>query len=757
MSAPHAPLLAGPITPRDAHLFPPPMLRDFPGPCARAPGSPHHVWYSRMMQRPWGNDGRKYSDAVTKWRKWLGKLDARAVEPISALQHAAPVLLAHAVAKAAPFAVTPRVEVLAAPTLVGAALSISDASGREDTVPPMMTSSTSPGLAMCLDDSRREAVAEPTAPDEALEVPPKPSSPTLPPAKKSPPASPSYGDLKDGLAGRFRTWREDSSAWSRWDYGTARVTGQVQQEGTVTFMVEVNWRRYEGKQWRGRSVVRLDHIDIQLPTAEPPSGRRGQKRPLPRKPTAQRLSLQLYDSYNTVDGALRDLMERQQISPEKADRARYLIGRLFLPAGPDQLRADKDIRPVQLRLEAPHDCAYEAAATHHWREALKTLPDAQPVFIGHDSRCPAVLASEVVFGAAVLPASEHSVVLEPRPPWELHHNPIPVPVRALLSRLSVDTSTASRVSPEALVCAIALSGLGGSADVASSIGSSSIGSSSSSSRRSKSIAPPTPPIIGNPRIWRLPDGQELRIDGPEVSTRLTRAGGQRKNGKTSQAQAANIDAPALYIKQLSPALMAKTAEIVAMLQDGTIMKLLSTSCSGPGNATEGSIMFGVCGGQMRQPGISERIGQYSTKNCATGGLAPKVRLMKLINAYSALVELELEASHPLEFALLRELHTLLAAHKVWQQDDTSFISTIFTNGYVSVGARACGFHTDYRNSCLTHLTSRQIGDWGSERLTGQTVIFDRFATQAVVVDDSPSGRQLVGGLNAFAHANFGPE
>jgi len=209
--------------------------------------------------------------------------------------------------------------------------------------------------------------------------------------------------------------------------------------------------------------------------------------------------------------------------------------------------------------------------------------------------------------------------------------------------------------------------------------------------------------------------------------------------------------------QLPPALMAKTAEIVAMLQDGAVMKLLSTFCGGPGNATEGSIMFGVCGGQMRQPGISERIGQYTTKNCATGGLAPKTRLMKLINAYAALVELELEASHPLEFALLCELHSLLAAHKVWQQDDTSFISKIFTNGYVSVGARACGFHTDYRNSCLTHLTTRQIGDWGSERLTGQTVIFDRFATQAVVVDDSPSGRQLVGGLNAFAHANFGPE
>ena len=66
-------------------------------------------------------------------------------------------------------------------------------------------------------------------------------------------------------------------------------------------------------------------------------------------------------------------------------------------------------------------------------------------------------------------------------------------------------------------------------------------------------------------------------------------------------------------------------------------------------------------------------------------------------------------------------------------------------------------HTDYKNPHATHLTTRLFGTWDEETLTGQTVLCDRFVTRALVVADDSNGRQLIGGLNAFRHANCLPE
>ena len=71
-------------------------------------------------------------------------------------------------------------------------------------------------------------------------------------------------------------------------------------------------------------------------------------------------------------------------------------------------------------------------------------------------------------------------------------------------------------------------------------------------------------------------------------------------------------------------------------------------------------------------------------------------------------------------------------------------SEIFTNAYISFGSRSRDCHTDYRNPSITHLTTRLKGPWDGESVTGQTVLFDRYGTQAVIVDDSPRGRQLGG-------------
>ena len=83
-------------------------------------------------------------------------------------------------------------------------------------------------------------------------------------------------------------------------------------------------------------------------------------------------------------------------------------------------------------------------------------------------------------------------------------------------------------------------------------------------------------------------------------------------------------------------------------------------------------------------------------------------------------------------------------------------SALFTDAYISMGARSRGCHTDYRNPRLTHLTTQQLGHWGDQAVTGQTVLFDRYATKAVIIADSPLGRQVMGGLNGILHGNMGP-
>jgi len=57
---------------------------------------------------------------------------------------------------------------------------------------------------------------------------------------------------------------------------------------------------------------------------------------------------------------------------------------------------------------------------------------------------------------------------------------------------------------------------------------------------------------------------------------------------------------------------------------------------------------------------------------------------------------------------------------------------------------------------LTHITTRKLGDWNNELLTGQTILMDRYSKKIVVVEDSANGKQLMGGLNGFAHANLSP-
>ena len=150
----------------------------------------------------------------------------------------------------------------------------------------------------------------------------------------------------------------------------------------------------------------------------------------------------------------------------------------------------------------------------------------------------------------------------------------------------------------------------------------------------------------------------------------------------------------------------------------------------------------------------------------------KRRLMTLVNRYIVLAEQDAEQRLPVHFRKQARLRSILMKHPAfrqthgieqWFQKGThetyigcGLVSKLFTNCYISIGSRTRAMHTDWRNPCITHLTTRVRGGRPADEITGQTVLFDRHATRAIVVDDSADGRVLVGGLNAFKHANMGP-
>ena len=221
----------------------------------------------------------------------------------------------------------------------------------------------------------------------------------------------------------------------------------------------------------------------------------------------------------------------------------------------------------------------------------------------------------------------------------------------------------------------------------------------------------------------------------------------------------------VVIKNISSEMLAVLDRIVNILDSKsccvrgkTVQEALAiTFSAGPAaNRSAKQVMFGVCGGQKEQEGISNRIGQYDPLEADVLG-ADKALLMQEINTYIALAEEQAKLQQPDHFAKMARLHMILSKHCVFNQDACAMQSRIWTNGYVSVGARAIGRHTDYRNPTLTHLTTQQLGNWMGVTLTGQTVVLNRFGTKALVVEDSPGGLQWIGGLHGVAHANFGPE
>ena len=229
-------------------------------------------------------------------------------------------------------------------------------------------------------------------------------------------------------------------------------------------------------------------------------------------------------------------------------------------------------------------------------------------------------------------------------------------------------------------------------------------------------------------------------------------------------QAADLaGAEPILVEPLPDALEASARAIATFIKKNNLTEQLGTVFQhGPARHTERSIMFGVCSGQKSQQPFSASTGNYGVPAKTDKKVALKMELQKLLNAHGLLAAAEIQRTQPELYKKMARLRVLLGRHPVFSaaaaaaEGNLPFDNPIFTNGYVSVGARATARHTDYRNPSATHLTTMQLGDWVGALLTGQTVLFNRFGTECIVIEDRPGGRQIMGGLNAISHGNMIP-
>ena len=440
-------------------------------------------------------------------------------------------------------------------------------------------------------------------------------------------------------------------------------------------------------------------------------------------PPHLRLSIQLYGHVTSDLALLRDLEEAGKVTPEQVAECEALLRRIYLPQLPDQL-GDAPRRAPNYSYDPLEQlfATSRAAAVHAWDDAvsalppvpvIRPLPKSQP--IDHLAAC-----------LSTCSLSPSKICMEPTPPWE-GVAPFPfgdVPGMALMER-GIDLLSEERVPVEAVVAAAAL------------------------------CSPQS--------ITKLTTSQQLLL------TRHLSKGDSLASWEDSVH-------PISVVKP-TPEMRKVLHKIFNYLYQkwGTPKNAahrLSVNFShGPARHSKKQIMFGICGGQRQQPPYSHKAGQYQTpgtandearvnKALADEQRALKTGLQKLLNEYALLAAEQVRELMPQVYQDMKAVRDLLSIHPLhgtdaaWDAGNIPFKNPIFTNGYVALGERFSRYHTDYRNAHATHLTTMLFGETRNVQLTGQTVLFNRYGTRAVVIEDSHEGRNTVGGLNAFAHGNF---
>lgn len=498
---------------------------------------------------------------------------------------------------------------------------------------------------------------------------------------------------------------------------TPWMRGWLSMFNVQSGMVKIQWdvAQPEVKAWGGElttlsllpnvesSDIRPDQLKDR--TAVQPSNVVAEKRRVPTQGRRRRLSLQLYDNFPTDQGTLADLQDNSLpwygcsgVTQAELSEAAALLKELYLAS---------EEKPIG-------DGAME------WTQGLSTLL-ARPTSMAAALERPAALASEAVRSSHVLDTA--TVELSTTPYSEGICSNYPVSVVEALGQRGVDVLTRVQPTAEALVAGVHLAG----------------GS-----------------------ILRVPNGREASIKPSKVT-------------HPAYATVHSLDLPTAM--QLQADKIEDFLDTTARGQDGKLYSNYERlSFKVKDSCAEASIYVGVCSGHKKQEPLSYRVGQYDTQPRSQFSMESQLdikrQLMVLLNDYIQMAEDEAFAKMPVLCAKQARLREILSKHPVYLQNvcqdnwfasmshpcylATGMKSRLFTTAYVSIGSRTRGCHTDYRNSPITHLSTRLRGHWAGQEVTGQTVLCDRYATRAIIIQDSLQGRQLIGGLNGIKHANFGP-
>ena len=477
--------------------------------------------------------------------------------------------------------------------------------------------------------------------------------------------------------------------------------------------------RTHGAEQQCGTVVSDKGYGLRSPTAAAPVAAPPLVLTRPRAPTARRLSLQLYGALPASYGALRDFEQstgpkcRRWREADFNDRRRPWLKPTKLTH--EELReAEKLVGTLFLNRAQPPAWRGDAA----WERGLRAL-NLQACTHARPSARPHGLASAAI--ASARPLATEQLALEATPYAEGKHDcGYPTQLVSALNARGVDVASRA-VTGEAALGALHLAGL---------------------------------------PIHCVPASAECDV---------------------TPLHAEHTAYQPIHVRDTTPAMRACQDELVAFLDTMTVGSdgiaysahdRLRFAVDDGTNAS--SIYFGVCGGNKCQKPVSNRIGMYDTHEHARfsteSQIALKRALMLIVQRYVRLAEEQVRIHMPAVYAQQARMRELLNRHPCYQLHTAAdgvdahyrgcgLSSVLFEDGYISLGGpvRSRHVHTDYRNPSITHLSTRLIGDWGDDVITGQTVLLDRYSTCALVIADSPAGRQLIGGLNGIKHANLGPD
>jgi hypothetical protein len=391
----------------------------------------------------------------------------------------------------------------------------------------------------------------------------------------------------DFRTGKYKDWRQGDLVNNNGVDGTCSITWKDDDDPNNIDIVGLEYIEFDFES-RLKSKMLCNKcgnlIDIHLRRCSACDNRCKN-----RDPKANCLSLQLYGNSSTDTAIVNDLITmkkyKNKFTAEHEKEARILIEDLYF----------------NTTTEYPNQ-KHIVWNDNKTEKLEQTITQGDIYLYSSDGKTPSLRASVDVFNANEINNND-SIQLQATPPSEglikkvYPHN---VSLLLLINKLDVISEQVKRISAEACVVVAAAA--------AATINNNEDG------------------------VFVLKEGRNSTI---YTKTNLSTDVGHN-----------NFEEKVIPIKitEINSEQNVKLDEIISFIESHNIMEVLSSNCQGPGDVNENSIMFGVCSGQKRQEGISNRCGEY----CTNDGIL-MTKLMKMINEYIQLTELVLQHKFPIVY------------------------------------------------------------------------------------------------------------